>query len=72
MGLLESFEKIANTASRSANVVDRGIGSAESLKRNADKVGKVIAQKCKYCKAELKLDIEKKKGVCANCALQRM
>ncbi|MFH1586236.1 MAG: hypothetical protein ABID38_00080 [Candidatus Diapherotrites archaeon] len=71
MGLLDGFEKIVNTVSRSANVVNKGVGSAESLKRNADKVGKVIAPKCKFCKAELKNDIEKKKGMCANCALQR-
>ena len=72
MGILEGLEKIVSTASRIDTTVSRGAYEANRAKGAVDTVGKAMAKKCKFCKGELKTDAEKSKGVCANCALERM
>ncbi len=72
MGILDSFEKVVNTASRATGTAQRGANTISTAKNLADKAGKVLEKKCKECGSPLKSDIEKQKGICANCALKRM
>jgi len=72
MGLLESFERTASTASRTTSAAENTISTAERAKRATDKVGGALAQKCKFCQKALATDLEKKKGMCSACALARM
>ncbi|MDO8467686.1 MAG: hypothetical protein Q7S56_01920 [Nanoarchaeota archaeon] len=72
MGFLDSIEKTVNTVTRTTNVVDRGTAQAKKVKGMASSAAKALAKKCKICKAELKSDLEKQKGICSNCALKNM
>ncbi len=70
--IVEKVDKVSHTADRSVNSVKRAQRAASGVGQMAGSAAKFLAKKCKYCKAELKTDAEKKKEICANCALERM
>ena len=76
MGLLDSLERTLNTVSRTTNAADNAISQAEKAKQISGKVGgalgKALEKKCRICKKPLKTELEKKKGICAECALSKM
>lgn len=72
MGILDSIEKTVNTVTRTTNVIDRGTTQANKIKNMAKSAKTAMAKKCKMCGVELKTDLEKKKGICSNCALKSM
>ncbi|MDD5163706.1 MAG: hypothetical protein PHD95_05885 [Candidatus ainarchaeum sp.] len=69
MGILDDLNKTIGTVNKTTGTVRSGMDAAKSAKETAGAVGKVFEQKCKYCKQPLKMEEEKKKGICARCAL---
>ena len=72
MGILDSIEKTVNTVTRTTNVIGRGTSEAGKIRGMASSAKKALTKKCKICGSELKTDLEKKKGICANCALKNI
>lgn len=72
MGLFDKLTKTLGTVERVTSTTDRTINTAERVSNTAKRVGDALAKKCKYCNMPLKTDKEKEKGICSNCALERM
>lgn len=72
MGILDSINKMTSGVNRTTQTVNSVQSAARNAKNTATSVGKAFEKKCKICKSPLKTDMEKKKGICANCALSQM
>ena len=71
MRILDAFGKALDTVSKVNRTTDTVFNEGERAKRNLDKVSSVLEKKCKVCKKSLKSDLEKKKEMCADCALKQ-
>ncbi len=72
MGLFDKINDTVRGVEDATYTANRGINATQNAKKTADTVGGALAKKCKYCNKPLQSDAEKNKGVCANCALERM
>lgn len=72
MGIFDSINKITGTMNKTSNTVSSAQSAVRNVKNTASSVGKAFEKKCKICKSPLKTDLEKQKGLCANCALKQM
>lgn len=69
MGLFDDLNKMTSSVNKGVSSVRSAQNAAKGAKSLAEDAGKLLAAKCKKCQQPLKTDLEKKKGICANCAL---
>ena len=73
LGLFDSLNKTVSGVNSAMNSAQQAARTAQRAKGMADKAGKMLEKKCRVCNQQpLKTDLEKQKGMCANCALKQM
>ena len=72
MGFLDSINKTLSSVEKTYSTADRAKRVGKKVKGTGEAIDKAFKKKCKFCEKPLESDLEQKKGVCTNCALERM
>ena len=64
--------KVNRANSMTHSTIDTVKGAKKTVIDVKKEVGDALKKKCKLCGAPLNTDLEKEKGICANCALKQL